>query len=475
MASAMAQRRPARAGRYHRLLGAIAASVLVGVSTCAAQTPTILYFYDELDRLSRVVDPQGNIATYTYDAVGNLLGIERVDASAIPGPVAITLVTPDRGTLGATVEILGKGFASTPEDNAVAFTGAPAAVTAATFTRLVTRVPPGATSGPITVTTPLGTATSPTPFRITGLIAVAPPGAVVLAGATRQFTASDPANPGSTFTWRINGIAGGNASVGTVTPAGLYTAPASVPSPPAVTLTAIATGSVEDSAAAPVLIVAAPLPAMQAARGVSVLVQRPPASSPTATSTAAPVSARVQTSSGSPSSATSAAAPVSARVEAPGSPSPGATGAAAPVSVRVQTPSAPSSPTTSAAAPVSAGVRATASPTSATSTTSGVAVAFQPLITAVNPASAPAGAANVSVTLFGSGFGGATSVTFLRNNAADAAFTVTSVTVNATGTQATFTIAIAASAPAGGRVVRITTPGGSSTAAGLAGNIFTVQ
>jgi len=102
-------------------------------------------------------------------------------------------------------------------------------------------------------------------------------------------------------------------------------------------------------------------------------------------------------------------------------------------------------------------------------------VAFQPLITAVSPAGAPAGAANVTLTLAGSGFGGTTSVTFLRNNATDLAITVTNLTVNASGTQATLTLAIAAGAPAGGRVIRVTTPGGSSTAAGLAGNIFTVQ
>ena len=35
------------------------------------------YIYDDLGRLSQVIDGQGNVATYTYDAVGNLLFITR--------------------------------------------------------------------------------------------------------------------------------------------------------------------------------------------------------------------------------------------------------------------------------------------------------------------------------------------------------------------------------------------------------------
>jgi len=35
------------------------------------------YIYDDLGRLSQVIDGQGDVATYTYDAVGNLLFITR--------------------------------------------------------------------------------------------------------------------------------------------------------------------------------------------------------------------------------------------------------------------------------------------------------------------------------------------------------------------------------------------------------------
>jgi hypothetical protein len=52
---------------------------------------------------------------------------------------------------------------------------------------------------------------------------------------------------------------------------------------------------------------------------------------------------------------------------------------------------------------------------------------------------------------------------------------VTGLTASPDGTQATATISIGASAALGGRVMRITTLDGTSTAAGTGGNIFVVQ
>ena len=102
------------------------------------------------------------------------------------------------------------------------------------------------------------------------------------------------------------------------------------------------------------------------------------------------------------------------------------------------------------------------------------AVAVAPVVTAVTPATGARGA-SLTLTLSGSGFGGATAVALLRNNATDPTITVGNLAVSADGTQATVDIAIDASAPLGARVVRITTPGGSSTAVGTGGNLFTVQ
>jgi hypothetical protein len=56
-------------------------------------------------------------------------------------------------------------------------------------------------------------------------MAVSPTAAVVPAEQTQQFTANKAA------TWSVNEVAGGNATVGTITSSGLYTAPPTVPSP----------------------------------------------------------------------------------------------------------------------------------------------------------------------------------------------------------------------------------------------------
>ncbi len=68
-------------------------------------------------------------------------------------------------------------------------------------------------------------------------ITVTPATVALQVGLTQQFTAT-LTNTTNKATWSVNGVAGGNSSVGTVSAAGLYTAPATLPSNPAVTITA---------------------------------------------------------------------------------------------------------------------------------------------------------------------------------------------------------------------------------------------
>jgi uncharacterized protein (DUF1800 family) len=69
-------------------------------------------------------------------------------------------------------------------------------------------------------------------------VTVSPATATLQGGASQTFTAK--ANDGSTpiFTWAVNGTAGGSAAIGTITAAGVYTAPQFPPSPNGVTITA---------------------------------------------------------------------------------------------------------------------------------------------------------------------------------------------------------------------------------------------
>jgi uncharacterized protein (DUF1800 family) len=64
-------------------------------------------------------------------------------------------------------------------------------------------------------------------------------GGQVRLGSTAQLTAT-VTNSGSTaVTWQVNGVAGGSATVGTISATGLYTPPAAIPSPNTVTITAV--------------------------------------------------------------------------------------------------------------------------------------------------------------------------------------------------------------------------------------------
>lgn len=58
-----------------------------------------------------------------------------------------------------------------------------------------------------------------------GTATITPAAALVAPGATEQFSADIQGSGGTTFTWSVDGVAGGNSTIGTVTSTGLYTAP----------------------------------------------------------------------------------------------------------------------------------------------------------------------------------------------------------------------------------------------------------
>jgi YD repeat-containing protein len=122
----------------------------------------IVYVYDELGRLIAVIDPAGETATYSYDAVGNVLSISRFSSSI----VSVIEFTPNGGPIGTNVTIYGTGFSTTPSQNTVSFNGVAATVTSSSATHIVTSVPSGATTGAIAVTTLAGSASSNTSFTV---------------------------------------------------------------------------------------------------------------------------------------------------------------------------------------------------------------------------------------------------------------------------------------------------------------------
>jgi len=69
-------------------------------------------------------------------------------------------------------------------------------------------------------------------------VKVAPATAQIRVAAKQQFTATLTGTSNMAVTWSVNGVAGGNATLGTVDASGLYTAPANVPNPDPVTVMA---------------------------------------------------------------------------------------------------------------------------------------------------------------------------------------------------------------------------------------------
>ena len=394
----------------------------IGVGIASAQQPAVFYVYDDLSRLVGVIDQDGNVATYTYDAVGNILRIDRFDGTGVPGPVAITLVTPARGKVGTTVQIFGSGFSPTATQDIVTFNGVRAEVSAATPNRIVTSVPAGAVTGPITVTSPLGSATSAVAFRVPGAMAVSPATLTIFARRTQQFTASEVGNSPASVLWSVNGIGGGNTTVGTISTEGLYTAPSLVPLPPTVTVTATNSEDTRLSATATVTIVTPP-DILLAASAVSVQISPLLASDKNVT---ASVSVEVAPLLASNANVT---ASVSVHVGAP-------------------------------AGAVAGG---------------GLAISVGPVVTSVLPATGPRATSSLVLRIVSAELIDTSGLAFRLNNVVDNTITVTSLVIDPDGEGATATISIAAATSVGARVLQVLTPASVSTAIGTTGNRFTVQ
>jgi hypothetical protein len=70
-------------------------------------------------------------------------------------------------------------------------------------------------------------------------LAISPTSASVTTGATQPFTVTVTNTTNTTVAWSVNGVVGGNQTVGFISSAGLFTAPSNVPSPATVTVTAV--------------------------------------------------------------------------------------------------------------------------------------------------------------------------------------------------------------------------------------------
>ena len=93
-------------------------------------------------------------------------------------------------------------------------------------------------------------------------LSISPLSANLATGNTVQFTVTNSGSTTSAINWFVNDIQGGNATVGTISATGLYTAPATVPAPPTVTIKAQAVVDVAKTVSAPVTVTTASTPTL---------------------------------------------------------------------------------------------------------------------------------------------------------------------------------------------------------------------
>src|SRR5437763_12762817 len=81
-------------------------------------------------------------------------------------------------------------------------------------------------------------------------VSVSPPSATLAPGGSQQFTATVSGTTNTAVTWSAGNVQGGNTSVGTISSAGVYTAPTTVPNPSAVNILAVSVADSTKSASA---------------------------------------------------------------------------------------------------------------------------------------------------------------------------------------------------------------------------------
>ena len=159
------------------------------------------------------------------------VGVSAVTVVPLP---AISSISPSPLYTGSfTMTVNGSGF----QNSAVVKFGGTSLTTTyvsaakLTATGTASSISPGI---PVTVSNPDGGVSSTVNVAVVNppvTVTVSPSSATVRVRQTRQFTATVQNSSNQAVTWKVTGIIGGNSTVGTITPSGMYTAPNSVPSP----------------------------------------------------------------------------------------------------------------------------------------------------------------------------------------------------------------------------------------------------
>ncbi|HKQ52749.1 MAG TPA: RHS repeat domain-containing protein [Pyrinomonadaceae bacterium] len=443
--------------RWLRTFAALVFAIVCTAATLSVtaqqQGTTTRYVYDENGRLHAVISPTGEAVVYEYDAAGNITSIQRLAADAL----ALFAFSPHEGLPGDHVTFVGTGFGDGVSN--VSFNGVSAEVISVAPSVVVAAVPEGATTGLVTITTPRGSVSTATPFTIAGL-RVTPSFARIDFGQTGQFTAQVfPSTLDQTVVWSVNGIDGGNSTVGTISAAGIYTAPTSETPP----VTIRATSVVDSLRFGEAQVQVRDPNNLQSAFASAVAVQYGSVSTSQGI-----VTAPVAVQFGDKDSLQGALArPVAVHY---GNSS--VAGIAISRAVSVQR---GGGSTQSAALTPPVAVQYGNEAGQGTFYSAAVSATTGPHITSISPAGVSRGA-TVTVTFSGVNLFGATNLRFINSSGAidTTSIVATNLSVSADGTTLTATLTVSSSAALGSRVVVVATPNGDSMFINVGTNVIQI-
>jgi hypothetical protein len=178
-------------------------------------------------------------------------------ATIIPLPT-ISSVSPAPVTAGTfTLTVTGAGFIA---GSVVSFDSSALPTTFVSSTQLKAsgNAASPKTSVPVVVGTPDGEISNTFYVDVVAAppvsVTISPTSATVRVNRTKQFTATVLNSSNATVTWKVNGVVGGNTTVGTISSSGLYRAPGAVPNPATVTISATSVADPTKSAGAAVTV-----------------------------------------------------------------------------------------------------------------------------------------------------------------------------------------------------------------------------
>ncbi len=229
-----------------------------GSSWYMSGVPDSRWNNDDLNKLKAVLGSNLEAIDESSLMISPTSGQAKQPGSTPPPPAApaITSISPTSIQTGAfTLTITGSGFQS---GATVKFGSTTLTATGTSTSLTASGSVSAAGTVAVSVVNPGGAASNTMNVTVTAApavkVTVSPTSATVRRNATRQFLATVTNTTNKAVTWKVNGVVGGNGTVGTISASGLYRAPAAIPSPATVTVTACSVAAPTVCANAPVTV-----------------------------------------------------------------------------------------------------------------------------------------------------------------------------------------------------------------------------